>query len=188
MHGMSGLREPESYVYDGECIWYALLTEAGRERRACVWLERRQFKPYWPRYRAHVKLNRHRRAIRVRGVIPGYMFLPIPVAHTVNCGLIESSPGVRRIMRNGGGVPVVIPALGKDGIEKIREIEQSLNESAVAAADGIPFKVGQRIRVPRLELEGKILSIERGRRVFAELYMFGALRSIPLPVDEIEAA
>ncbi|HZS57616.1 MAG TPA: transcription termination/antitermination NusG family protein [Bryobacteraceae bacterium] len=166
--------------------WYALLVESGRERRICIWLRRRQYEPYWPRYKGFVKLNRHRTEVRWRSVIPGYLFIPIPILQTINCDLIESAPGARRIMRNGENL-VELPEDGRQGIERIKEIEAALNASAIAAAEGIPFKEGQKVRIRRVELDGKIKRIASKTKIVVEAQFFGAVREWELPVSEIEA-
>lgn len=180
------LRPGDPTVYEIPQRWYALLVESGSERKVCIWLKRRQFSPYWARYRGQVKLNRHRKAIRWRSVIPGYLFIPVPVFDTINCELVESAPGARKMMKSGEKL-VEIPEMGKDGIEQIKAIEAALNASAVAASEGIPFKVGQQIRIIKVEIEGKINRIASKTKIVVEAMMFGAVREWELPVSEIEA-
>ena len=76
-----------------------MLTTSGAERKACIWLKMRQFKPYWPRYKGTVKLNRHRRDTRWRSVIAGYVFVPLPEEGELNWQLAERTPGIRAIAR-----------------------------------------------------------------------------------------
>ena len=191
MHGAINLKPLEQNIYDAiiesPVRWYALLVESGSERKACIWLKRRQFNPYWPRYKGTVKLNRHRREIRWRSVIPGYLFLPIPITQDINMDLLKKAPAIREALRNGHGDIVEIPEKGQQGIEKIRFIEEALNLSAVAAAQGIPFKVGQRIFIRRLEIEGTIARIDSRRQITVEAPMFGSRVRMVMPVAELEA-
>ena len=168
--------------------WYAVLVASGLERKACIWLRRRQYAPYWPRYKGQVKLNRHRNAERWRSVIPGYLFLP--VEDDPNWELLEDRmPGFGSVLRNGvRDRYALLPDKGREGIEQIRQIEAALNASPIAAADGMPFKVGQMVRVPRLSMDGKVVAIERGRKLIVELYFLGAKRPVPLPASEVEGA
>jgi len=169
-------------------FWYAMLVASGLERKACIWLRRRQYEPYWPRYKGQVKLNRHRKAERWRSVIPGYLFLPVEMEP--DWELFEDRmPGFSSVLRNGRRDALAkIPEAGREGIAQIRHIEAALNASPIAAADGLPFKVGQAVRVPRLSLDGRILAVEKGRKLIVELFFFGAKRPIPLPASEVEAA
>lgn len=158
--------------------WYAVLVMAGVERRACAWLNQRRLEPYWPRYEVDKRDFKTRRQILWRGVIPGYVFLPAPA----DCELVEDAPGVRRIMRKENGDLAEIPDTGKQGMEKIREIEASLNANPIAARDGIPFRVGQKVLVRSLELEGKITQLDGKRRIIVSVPMFGS-RGVPVTVS-----
>lgn len=184
MHGT--LRQRDMGNIGIDACWYALLVASGTERKACIWLRRRQYEPYWPRFMGQVRLNRHRRQMRWRSVIPGYLFLPIFTE--ANWPLIEEAPGVHGIMSNGEGGHIEIPEAGKDGIEQIRAIEAALNASPIAAADGVPFKAGQQIRLKLLDnIEGKIISVEKGRKLIVEVFFLGAVRAIPYPTAEADA-
>ena len=72
-------------------------------------------------------------------------------------------------------------------IEKIREIEEALRASAVAAVEGIPFKEGQIVRVEKLSVSGKIMRIDSRRKIIVEVPMFGSRVLVNLTVNEIEA-
>jgi len=89
-------------------------------------------------------------------------------------------------MRNGENL-VELPEDGRQGIERIKEIEAALNASAIAAAEGIPFKEGQKVRIRRVELDGKIKRIASKTKIVVEAQFFGAVREWELPVSEIEA-
>jgi transcription antitermination factor NusG len=177
----------DSTNFEPSRTWYALLVTSGQERKACIWLKKRQFLPYWPRYLGAIKLNRHRKGIRWRSVIPGYLFLPIPATNSINCELIESAPAIRKVMRNGSNEPVTLPEHGKDGIARIRELEEVMNADPIAADQGIPFKAGQAIRIARISIEGKIKRIASKKKIVVEAMFFGAVREFELPVGEIEA-
>src|SRR5271155_3143103 len=96
--------------------WFALLIESGRERRIMEWLAIRQQDSYWPKYRADVKLNRHRRGTRWRGVIPGYLFLP-EGKHGVNFRLILEHPYIHGTLRSANDYAV----LTEGNIQVIRD-------------------------------------------------------------------
>lgn len=185
MHGNIQLQENPIVNRD----WYALLVESGKERKASDWLEIRQFQPYWPRYKGTVKLNRHRRAMRLRSVIPGYLFLPL--GHDANWRLILSkeakAKGIREVLRNG---QADYARLNDGHIDSIRNIEIALNSSALCAVEGIPFKVGQFIRLIAgafSGIEGKIIQIDKGRRITLESFMFGRTTRMTVTASEIDS-
>jgi hypothetical protein len=92
---------------------------------------------------------------------------------------------VRRFLRNGDGV---LEMLGEHEMDRIREIEVALNESVIAAREGIPFKVGQTVYIKKLEINGKILKLDGRRRIIISVPMFGS-SGVPLTlsVADIEA-
>ena len=166
--------------------WYAILTETNKERLACIWLKRRQYAPYWPRYQGREKVNRRRFVARWRSVLPGYLFLP--VVDEPNWAVLERMPGYRRIMRDGAGNVVTIPERGKQGIEQIREIEMACNSSAIAAEEGIPFREGQKCRLIKIpEVLGEVKRIISKHKIEIEIQMFGGLTLTQVPAAEIEA-
>jgi transcription antitermination factor NusG len=90
-------------------------------------------------------------------------------------------------MRRRNGNLVVLSA--RD-IEAIQRIEMALRDSAVAQEQGIPFKVGQKVRVisDLWQLEGPITQISDRQHITVEATMFGGvIRKIVLPVSLIEA-
>jgi transcription antitermination factor NusG len=188
--------------------WYVLLTTTGLERRACIWMRLRGLQPYWARYRVSWREFQARSGIQWRSVLPGYLFLPwpadcvqtmisdTPVAHMSllkvgdvipggkkkvidYCQLVEKAPGVRRFVRNADGFP---ETLDEHEMDRIREIESALNDSIIAARDGIPFKVGQNVYVKRLEMIGKILRLDGRRRIIISVPMFGS-SGVPLTLS-----
>lgn len=185
MHGMIGLTDTDATIFDVDCTWYALMTDS--EKKACIWLRKRQYEPYWARYMGPVKVNRHRTMSRWRSVLPGYLFLPIPMGRDPNWRLIEESPGIRSVMRQGNFEPVRISS--RD-IDEIRRIEGAMNASEIAAREGIPFKVGQKVRVinDTLGFEGTVIKLDTKRKITIEVpSLFGRVTKIMLPVSEIEA-
>lgn len=168
--------------------WYAFLVETGKERRVSDWLTVRQFQPYWPRYKGQVKLNRHRRAIRPRSVIPGYLFVPLNLEPNwrLLTGTHAKAIGIRGVLRSGSSDYAI---LTEQHIEAIRNIEAALNESPVCATEGIPFKVGQRVRVNSepWNWEGPIIRIDSRRQIVVEARMFGRATRIVVAASEIEA-
>jgi transcription antitermination factor NusG len=165
--------------------WYVLLTE--RERKAAVWLERNRYLPYWPKYSGQEKLARGRRRACLRSVIPGYVFLPLANGSDPDWKHVLGTPGVREVIRDGDHTPI---SIGDHEIERIRMIEAALNASPVAAAAGIPFKVGQRVRVRNDMLwqwQGQILDIDKSGKISIEADLFGRRTKVVLPVSEIEA-
>jgi transcription antitermination factor NusG len=190
MHGAIGtmeLQDTSRPIMGAVRHWYALLVASGMERKVCIWLRRRQYEPYWPRYKGQVKLNRHRRAIQWRSVIPGYLFIPAPEHGSVNWSLVESAPGVHGFMCSAGNI-VSLPEIGKQGIEQIMAIETALNESAIAAVHGIPFKKGQLVFVKSLEIIGEIKRIDGRDRIMVEVPMFGSKVPMWLSSGAIDAA
>src|ERR1700685_2424563 len=173
MHGAIPITEHNDHIYDKPCKWYALLTESGTERKATIWLKRRQYHPYWPRYMGQVKLNRHRRGVRWRSVLPGYIFIPIPTEREANWQLLEKTPGVRGVMRHPNYDFIEFKL--RD-ISDICRIELALNESPVAASEGIPFRVGQKVRIMSGIFENQqtcIMRIDKGRKLTVEVPLFG---------------
>jgi transcription antitermination factor NusG len=188
MHAtLSQLVEPHEFIYSGPCEWIALFSQPGKERAACVWLKRRQYKPYWPRYKGRVKLNRHRNAVRWRSVIPGYIFLPIIREQDRNWNLIQQTPGIHGRMNNSEGGPKI---LSPTHILEIQRIEAALNSSVINAEAGIPYRIGQRVRVMNdlyWQLEGPVLAVNKNRTVLVEVPFLGRKTRMSLPVAELEA-
>ena len=190
MHGAIGtmeLQDTSGPIMGVSRAWYALLVASGMERKVCIWLRRRQYEPYWPRYKGQVKLSRHRRSVQWRSVIPGYLFIPAPERGSVNWSLVESAPGAHGFMCSAGNI-VSLPESGKQGIEQIMAIETALNESVIAAKDGIPFKKGQLVTVRSLEIVGEIKRIDGKDRIIVEVPMFGSKVPMSLSSAAIEAA
>jgi transcription antitermination factor NusG len=100
-----------------------------------------------------------------RGIIPGYLFLPMENGKPIDCAKIEACPGVRCFLRTAEGLAVLTLA----DMQRIREMEEeALNGSPVAA--GIPFKVGQRVRIiGNPAWEGPITRIDNKRRIVVEI-------------------
>ena len=172
-------------IFGEPCKWAALLTTSGAERKATIWLKIRQFNPYWPRYKGTVKLNRHRREMRWRSVIAGYIFVPMPDDRELNWQLAEKTPGIRSIKRPDD-TPIILTT---SDIADVRRIEGALNASVVAAANGIPFKVGEFVRfeIVGREFTGPILEIDKHRQITVEVDLFGHRTRLALPADKIEA-
>lgn len=188
MHGMTlAIEDHTTFApVDNALRWYALLVVSGKEREVCIWLRRRQYQPYWPRYMGQVKLNRHRRAKRMCSVLPGYLFMPDTRA--INWRNIEDdAPNVIGFMSSGSGDLITLPHEGKQGIEKIKEIESALQESSIAAAEGIPFKLGQKVWIEKLSCEGKILAIASRRQISVEVPMFGTRVTMWSDASDIES-
>jgi transcription antitermination factor NusG len=160
--------------------WSIILMTTGVERRACRWMRLRGLKPYWARYRVNWREFQVRSGVQWRSVLPGYIFLPWPV----DCRVVEDAPGVRRFLRNVDGAP---ETRDEREIERIREIEAALNDSAVAARDGIPFKVSQEVYVKKLELRGKILRLDGRRRIIISVPDWFNGAPMTLAVADIES-
>ena len=159
--------------------WHALLVAPGRERRACIWMRLRALEPYWPRYRCEARWQ-HRSAVQWRSVMPGYLFMSAPT----NYRMVEEAPAVRNFLRNGDGD---VANVANSDIDRIRQIEEALNDNAVAAEQGIPFKKGQSVWVLPLETVGEIQHIDSRRRVVVLVPMFGGHRSCTVAVEQITA-
>jgi transcription antitermination factor NusG len=170
--------------------WYAFLIQPGRERRICDWLEHRQnfAEAYWPHYQSKVKLSRNRKGIRARGVIPGYLFVRSNYSyHPLSFRLILDHSCVFDVMRGPEGNYRRISVLE---IQKIKVIEEALNKSTIAAERGIPFQVGQIVKIRNdlwWSLRGKVVSIDKPGQIIVEGDMFGRKCKITLPASEIEA-
>jgi transcription antitermination factor NusG len=213
MHGAIAVAEqiPSQSPTNGR--WYVLLTTTGVERRTCIWMRLRGLEPYWARYRVNWREFQVRSGVQWRSVLPGYLFLPWPANSTQTmisdapavetstlkvgdvipggkkriidyCQLVEKAPGVRRFVRNADGEP---ETLDEHEMSRIREIESALNDSIIAARDGIPFKVGQLVDVKKLEMRGKILRLDGRRRIIIEVFMFGSIVPLTVSVADIEA-
>lgn len=162
-----------------EASWHALRCKPGGERRVCIWMRLRGLEPYWARYRSETRLQRRDKMLW-RSVMPGYLFLLSPV----NYRMVEDAPDVYKFMRNGDGNVAVI---GQGDIDKIKEIETALNDSAIAAAEGIPFKKGQSVRVMHLDLVCKIKRIDSRRRLVVDAPLFGSVVPLTVAVSDIES-
>lgn len=190
MHGALALKDTETTEFSGNQIapaekWCALLTESNAERKACFWLRLRQYQPYWPRYKGTRKLNRHRRIDGWRSVIAGYIFLPLSAGVIPNWQLIEKTPGIRTIERPDGSKMF----LNDDDMANLRRIEEALNASVVAAAKGIPFKVGENVRftLGLRELVGTIIEIDKRGQITVETKLFERSVRMTIPASDIEA-
>jgi transcription antitermination factor NusG len=169
--------------------WFALKVRAGSESRAKRALEARSIVPYWPRYQALKRIIGSRLAARRkswRSVIPGLMFVPVDY-RAVHETIRSYSTSIQGVLADAGGKWVTIPDNGRQSMETIRQIEAALNASAIAARDGIPFRVGQRVRVERLASEGTIARIDGTRQITVEAFMFGRVTRMIVPVSEIES-
>ena len=164
--------------------WRALLVESGTERKACGWLRDRQFKPYWARYRVEPTRIQERRHVRWKSVIPGYVFLPIPLLRPIDSDYFEHAPGIRGFMRNGSHNVV---RFTEEEIEQVRKIEEALRASLIAAVEGIPFRQGQKVRIIKPDLEARIKEITSKRKIVVEAMFLGAMREWQLAGSEIEA-
>lgn len=165
--------------------WYVLLTHG--ERKAAIWLERNRYAPYWPKYSGQEKLARGHRRACLRSVIPGYLFLPLSTESEPDWKHVLGTPGVREVIRDGDNTPI---SIGNHEIEHIRTIEAALNASPISAAKGIPFKVGQRVRVRNdilWQWAGPILGIDKTGKITIEADLFGRRTKVVLPASEIEA-
>jgi hypothetical protein len=178
MHGAIAVSEqigPTSHREGCGLSWYVILMSTGLERRACIWMRLRGLQPYWARYRVNWREFQVRSGIQWRSVLPGYLFLP----HPADCKLVEDAPGVRRFLRDGNGKP---ETLDEHEMDRIREIESALNDSIIAARDGIPFKVGQRVYITKLQIGGIILRLDGRRRIIVSTSIFGS-RGVPMTVS-----
>jgi transcription antitermination factor NusG len=139
-------------------------------------------KPYWPRYRGPQHFRRPASGWLWRGIIPGYLFLPMENGKPIDCAKIEACPGVRCFLRTAEGLAVLTLA----DMQRIREMEEeALNGSPVAA--GIPFKVGQRVRIiGNPAWEGPITRIDNKRRIVVEILMFGRPTYLTVSANKLE--
>jgi hypothetical protein len=178
--GPQSIREARWSIF-----WYALRVRVGYEHRVCVWLRQRALEPYWPRFNATPRAYQPRHKIIWRSVLPGWMFVRSMPGLT-NFGMFDQWP-VARFVRHADHAPIQIPDLGKEGIEQIRKIEASLNDSAIAAREGIPFKVGDLVTITKLEIVGKIVRLDGRRRIVVSAPMFGSIVDMTVCVADIES-
>jgi transcription antitermination factor NusG len=185
MRAVGGLQVDIDQTIKEDNRWHAAIVQLGKEQQACNFLRIRQVKAYWPRYLQEVRLARHRAGVRWQSVLPGYLFIAVPMDKTIDCSLIKQAPGFLTLMRTADGLAQLTLA----DMECIREIEAALSASQVAAVKGIPFKVGQRVMVGgNLAWTGPIVRIENKRRIVVEIFMLGRTHCIPVPVNKLEAA
>jgi transcription antitermination factor NusG len=190
MHGVFGangeLQVDIDQTIKEDNRWYAAEVWKGKELQGCIFLRNKKMRPYRPRYQHDAKLARHRAGVRWRSVLPGYLFIPVPTDKTIDCCLIEQAPGFLKILRTAEHN---LAELKVEEIAHIREIEEALNASPIAA--GIPFKVGQRVKIngkSNLRWEGPIVRIENKRRVVVEIFMLGRSVALTVPANKLEAA
>lgn len=91
-------------------------------------------------------------------------------------------------MNDGEGGPKF---LTDQHIADIQRIEAALTASEICAVQGIPFKVGQKVK-PRDDLfyqwEGKIVRIDNRRSLAVEVPgLFGATAIVMFAADQLEA-
>jgi len=147
-----------------------------------MWLLQRQMQPYWPRYNPVPRAYQPRNRIVWRSVLPGYMFVN---AKRIKFWLFDELDGAK-LMRNGNSL-VEIPDAGKQGMERIREIAEALNADAIAARDGIPFKVGQKVRIRDLDIEATVKRLDSRRRIVVAAPMLGSVVDMTVAVEHIES-
>ena len=75
--------------------------------------------------------------------------------------------------------------MGGKALKKLREIEAVL--SAMAGERSVPFKKGQMIRIPRLDMKAMVTAIDNANKIELEAQLFGRATKITLPASEIEA-
>lgn len=164
--------------------WRALLVKGGAERGVCQWLQARQIRAYWARYQVDAtRFPRHgRTGVIWRSVIPGYLFLPL--TRELSSDYFEYAPNVFGLMRDGVGNVVEI---SDRDIQSIKRIEEACQASAIAAAYGIPFKVGEKVWLKHMEIEVVIKEIDSRRKILVEAPLFGSVVPMTLSVDAIES-
>ena len=164
-------------------MWYALLATSGRERKSLAYLVKRGYLAYWPHYYARTRWRGHKSREIVRAALPGYMFLP---SDKPDWPLILEAPGIRDVMRDGDS-PYQLSDID---MKKIRLIDEAVNASPVSAARGIPFKVGQRVRLIHSLWEGwetEILGIDKSGQITLEVPLLGGHHKAKIALAEIEA-
>lgn len=181
--------QPLRPQYEEPRQWFALLAAPSGERKACKWLRDRHFVPYWPSFTKQSCRNRGRRHPILCGVIPGYLFLPLALDDQPWQALLDQpgTPGIIDVLRDGGNKPA---ALTDRDIHDIRRIDAALNSSVICAESGIPFKVGERVRVVDGLLSswsGPIIALDSERRISVEVELLGRQVPIWVMASQIEA-
>jgi transcription antitermination factor NusG len=189
MHGVFGANrklqvDRDQTIKEGYA-WYGILVRPRTEEWVCKVLRAQNEKPYWPRYRGPKRFGKKSDDWIWRGVVPGYLFLPIAEGRVINCPKIEACSGVRGFMRTVEGLAV----LTLYDMRRIREIEEALNDSQIAAVQGIPFKVGQQVTIGgNPAWEGLIVRIENKRRIVVEIFMLGRSVCLTVSANKLETA
>ena len=176
MHGALVTVSEEMIPFVGlaaDVIWRALLCHSGQERAACNWLRMRQLHPYWPRYRVEPTRIQASQNVRWRNVLSGYLFLPVPNGRSIDTDYLECCPGVWDIMRNGPEVAVLTEA----DIASVRRLEEAMQNS-IAAKHGVPFKIGEKVRVVGFEIYGKVVEIISRDKILIEAQFFGSSKRV----------
>ena len=168
-------------------MWYVLLTGSSVEWRTAERLERRGYAPYWPHFPGRVRHRGHHSRPVLRSVMPGYLLLNIAAGRAPDWPHIIDTVGVRDVLRYADHTPILMRA---HEVETIRHIEEALNASPIAAASGIPFKVGDQVRL-LAELyagwQGPILAMDKAGRITLEIALLGRHVRMIVPASAIEA-
>jgi hypothetical protein len=155
MHGIFGsngeLQVDIDQTINEDNRWYGAHVQSGKELQAYIFLRNKKMKPYWPGYQQDVRFARHRAGVKWRSVLQGYLFIPVPADKTIDCYLIEQAPGVLKVMRTAENH---VAELTVEEIALVRKVEEVLNAPPIVAVQGNPFKVGQRVRIVGMALEG----------------------------------
>ena len=147
--------------------WYAVQTQANRERLAVSHLERQGFHvwlPCCPRI-----INHARKSKRVfRPLFPGYLFVNIDL-ETNGWRAINSTVGVQRIV-SFGKVP---SAVSMEFIEALKANENSDGFIEISVDGLVPGQEVEILTGPMAGQIGKLLRLDSSNRVTVLLRMLG---------------
>lgn len=170
--------------------WRAFLAIAGREQKAAEWLKDARVAVYWPNYAVSQAVGalpngRHTRALRLRALIPGFLFVPVAQSVEINLhAVVEQVPALYGYMRDGVGNAA---AVSESDIHCIRRIEAEENTPA-PAKHVHNFKIGQKVRFKQATTwVGKILEFCNDGRISVGVPMLGQIAPVKGLPHQIEA-
>jgi transcription antitermination factor NusG len=167
---------------DGPAEWSMIAVRTGKEPECCDRFRRSGVRCFWPNYYVfeYPSLSRRlRRSQRVRAIIPGYLFIPLPHGNAFH-HVVEANEGLLNTVRNYSGDVLVLKAAD---IEVIRNIETHMNTPKPKASLH-NFKTGQKVRLTDDLLgrwpPGRVGRLADDGRIVVEVEVMG--RTVPFMV------
>ncbi len=170
--------------------WHALVVESGRERKSADWLqEKAGVTVYLPHYMSKIRRRGNLHIHILRAVVPGLLFVPVEMMLVPRRDKIFEYAHVHGFLRTSDGGPALI---SKADVEKIREIEATLNLPPPCPAKAKDLHPGDRVRFINETYaaflgEGVVIAVANDARISVEVSkMFGGRRTIRVAAHEIE--